>query len=268
MWVKKFISQQFLEDNQYFSIDRETGLLFFKQAPDFESSKVIYEVTILVESGSTSSIPKYNVEKHTDQRTYIIEVIDGPEYPNFFPSRKLVDPELIKTPDIPYGTQKEFQTTTQEDNFKVFFLDDLNASDPNEDEWVSDFFIWEQPKNGSAFFNYAGDLLSMISFEDEVSANEAVKETELRYIPDANYSGTDEFIIGATSTSGLPTYLRIFVDVEPENDPPAFLSSVDDVITIDENTIEVQRLFGKDDDYYDRNTTKSFLSGLKTKKYL
>ena len=70
----------------------------------------------------------------------------------------------------------------------------------------------------------------MISFEDEVSANAAVKETELRYIPDANYSGTDEFIIGATSTSGLPTILRIIVDVEPENDPPAFLSSVPDVI--------------------------------------
>ena len=119
------------------------------------------------------------------------------------------------------------------------------------------------------FLNYAGDLLSMISFEDEVSANEAVKETtiELRYIPDANYSGTDEFIIGATSTSGLTTYLRIFVDVEPENDPPAFEFGLPDVITIDENTIEVQRLFGKDDDYYDRNTTK-FSLGLKTKKYL
>ena len=37
------------EDNQYFSIDRRLDYYFSKQAPDFESSKVIYEVTILVE---------------------------------------------------------------------------------------------------------------------------------------------------------------------------------------------------------------------------
>ena len=168
---------------------------------------------------------------------------------------KFVELEPIKISKI-FWYQKEINTSVVEDEIKVFFLDELNVSDPNDNQWIQNLSITEAPGHGYASYRYQGDDSMSLTFENESKAKEALKTAELRYFPDANYSGADEFIISATRTSGLPTFLKIVVRVESLNDAPAFSSSLPSVIQLQERNEEVIRLIGEDADTLDKETLK------------
>ena len=243
------------EDFKFFDVNRTSGELFFKKAPDRESPKEktvfedadhFYEVALQVKEKSP--------EAFEDQKTFLIEVIDGPENPRFNPSK--FGP--LETLETAFGTKVSIALEIEEDlaGGKVILMEDLNLNDPNLDGSFTELSIFSDPSHGDAYFKADGNetLLKDVIFTDPQTFPDDFRKLNLNYIPDANFSGYDAFTIKATSLFGIPAQLKVEILVEEKNDPPAFFGTITDTISRNEGERNILTLKGVDSDILDANT--------------
>ena len=242
-------------DSKFFDINRTSGELFFKKAPDRERPKDkaiyleedhIYQVEVEVKEQS--------IEGFSDRKTFLIEVIDGPENPIFNP-QSLGQPESL---NAAFGTKVLITLGTTEDlaGGKVILMEDLRLTDPNPNGAFTELFVFSEALHGDAFFLDDGNQtpLKEIEFLNSQTFSTEIRKVDLVYIPDANFSGFDEFTIQATSVAGIPAQLKVEMFVDPVNDPPVFFETITDTIFRNEGIRNVLSLKGVDSDSLDLGT--------------
>ena len=228
---------------------------FFKKAPDRERPKDkaiyleedhIYQVDVEVKEQS--------IEGFSDRKTFLIEVIDGPEPPIFDP-QSLGQPESL---NAAFGTKVLITLGTTEDlaGGKVILMEDLRLTDPNPNGAFTELFVFSEALHGDAFFLNDGNQtpLKEIEFLNSQTFSTEIRKVDLVYIPDANFSGFDEFTIQATSVAGIPAQLKVEMFVDPVNDPPVFFETITDTIFRNEGIRNVLSLKGVDSDSLDLGT--------------
>jgi hypothetical protein len=247
------------KDANFFDLNKTTGELLFKKAPDREKPKDkgvfiesdhVYEVEVRVKEQS--------IDEYEDQKLFRIEVIDGPENPFFDPNS-----QKFGTNDPPgavFGTRKSVSTSVAEDfeGGLILLVEDLNLIDPNVGGSFTDISILADPTHGAAFFQIDGNEtpLTDVLFSNPLTFETDIRKLNLIYIPDANYSGHDKFSIEATSIFGIPAQLEIEVFVEEQNDEPAFFETITDTIFRNEGVRNILTLKGVDEDVLDVGTLK------------
>ena len=234
------------ESESFFDINESNGELSFKAIPDFEkppANNNRYELTVTLDELNSS---------FSDSIDLIIQVVDGADPPQFHPlgnsnSNGVVDLEGL-IPAITY--------TFEEDNNKIFYLTDLNASDTNEQGNLSTFVISQKPKNGDLFFSINGQTYDGLDANLLAGLEGNFTGVELHYQPNEDFSGNDQAALTCYNDSTykghtLSADLAINFRVTPVNDYPSI--SLPDEVTIPENTSFVQSLksFAKDPDSED-----------------
>jgi hypothetical protein len=210
-----------------FEINATSGELSFKFRPDHENhtdrnKDGIYEVVVRAQEVSDDNF--------TDEKLFHIEVVDGSELPVL---------SLNLNPAF----------SMDEDTFKTFYLEDFGAADPNNPGGrITSFSIGSPPRFGQALFYRDGNSspLTEVNLPDLGLDESSIPSFELRYTPDANYSGLDELIVQAFNNAGLPADLLMEATVRPLPDLPASL--IPHQISIPENTRTVIKLKGVDSD--------------------
>ena len=163
--------------------------LGFKFRPDHEdhldnNKDGIYEVMVQAQEVSD--------DNYTDQRLFLIEVVDGSELPVLSPN---FSPTFL----------------LNEDTNKTFYLEDFRAIDSNNPGGkITAFKVTNPPRFGKAVFFIEGNstVLSEVNLLDLGMDESNISMFELKYIPDANYSGLDEFTVEAFNDAGLPATLQ------------------------------------------------------------
>ena len=245
------------KDEKFFDIDPTTGVLIFIKAPDrerpkgkgvFTDSDHFYEVEIQAKELSSDGL--------SDQKIFLIEVIDGPENPVFSPDSQQFGP--VKPLSTPFGTLVSISTSTEEDleGGAVILMEDLNLTEPNPNGSFSNLRIFSEPSHGEVYFQVDGNetRLQEFIFSDLQTFQADLRKLNLIYISDANFSGFDKFTIEATSLAGIPARLELQVEVKPDNDAPAFFETITDTIYRDEGVVNVLTLKGSDSDTIDSDT--------------
>ena len=252
-------------DYKFFDINRTSGELFFKNAPDRERPKGkiefadddhFYQVTVEVKENS--------LDEYNDTKTYLIEVIDGPENPVFDPDLKKFPGAGIDILDPAFGSKVSISLQTQEDSDGdlLILMEDLGLSDPNPGGSFTHLFVSDEALHGDIHFMIDGNETPVkeVFFPDPETFQTDFRKINLSYIPDANFSGMDQFTIQATSGFGIPARLEIVMFVEPVNDPPIFFQSITDTIFRNEGVRNILTLKGFDSDIEDSGTLSFNLS--------
>jgi CshA-type fibril repeat protein/VCBS repeat-containing protein len=90
-----------------------------------------------------------------------------------------------------------------------------------------------------------GDTLSIESVTPPTNGTAEIIEGQVRYTPNADWSGTDSFTYTVTDGQGGTATATVTVTVTPANDPPV---AVDDTVTTDEDTAATIDVLANDSD--------------------
>ena len=141
---------------------------------------------------------------------------------------------------------------------KILLVEDMGLSDPNPNGTFTNLLVSKQALHGDAYFQFDGNQtpLNEVIFSNPQTFQTDIRKVNLTYIPDANFSGYDEFTIAATSVFGIPAKLKVEMFVTEVNDPPAFFETITGTIFRNEGSRNILTLKGIDSDILDSGTLR------------
>ena len=232
----------FGKNQGFFDVNETNGKLSFRSAPNFEEASPVnhrYEIGLKIEEVNGVQSDSINMT---------IEIENGDDPPQFSPT-------ISNGAEID-SLNSSISFSVDEDNVKVIYLTDLNASDnpANNDPGISRFVVSKKPDHGELWFSVGGNPVTKLDAYD-APLDQNFSGVELYYLPEPNYSGKDSAVITCFNRSShiandlnLSDQLTIHFNVESINDEPVI--TLPNEVTIEENATFVQNLknFGSDPD--------------------
>ena len=215
------------QDGASFVIDPNTGVLSFREAPDFENPNSlngtnVYDVTVRVTDGNTTTQDTFWITV-----TDVDETGDGNNVPTF---DNIAENEVIEVNEGTVNVRDLDATDLDGDNITFSFSDGINTPGDGPNQDPSAFNL--DPNTGELTFRVAPD------FENPSDAD-----------GDNEFQVTVVISDGQSSVSRNITIRVLDVDEGVSNNAPTF-TNVDDggIITVPENTTFVSDANGTDPD--------------------
>ena len=221
------------DDGGLFKVDRSSGRLEFRDPPDFDEGQGEQQYLVHLRVQEVE-----NPLQSTDH-VLTINLLDGYELPFFNPSSEslLLD-----------ANGSVLVEADEDDDGIVLRLSDFNPSDSNNDLLYSaagpPIDLSKETKLGIDSSSYR-----ISQFPMGGTAWVGEDNTTLHYLPDADYYGTDHFVLEVKNFAGHAAYQKVVFNISGKPDGPR--STTAGSISVPEGQRMVTPLSGYDPDYLD-----------------